>query len=78
MTIEHALYYAGRQLSEMWAYVPLCWYHHLGKGLNKEMNKYLAMRQMTSEDIGNAYVDYPKFDWIAVRDRLLKKYGRSD
>lgn len=60
MTIEHALTYARRQISEMWNYIPLCWYHHLGKGLDKRVNRQIAVSRATAED----RLKYPKLDWF--------------
>lgn len=59
ITKEHALIYAGRQVQELWAIIDLCWYHHLGAGLNKRVNELIALRQATDEDLAK----YPKRDW---------------
>lgn len=74
ITIEHAIIYAGKQLSEMWSYVPLCWYHHLGPGLNKEINIILALNRATDEELAeiSKAQDYRK-----LRDHLNKKYNNS-
>lgn len=62
ITWEHAFIYAGRQINEAWAIVPLCEYHHLGKGLNKKLNRQIAISQATPEDLQK----YPKKDWNYV------------
>jgi len=59
ITIEHAFIYAGRQINEMWAYVPLCWRHHLGDLLDKKINERLAVSRATPEDLEK----YPRRDW---------------
>lgn len=59
LTMEHALLYAGRQVDEAWAIVPLCWHHHLGPGLNKRINKLLAFRRATERD----FKKYSKAGW---------------
>jgi len=59
ITIEHALLYQGKQVNEMWALVPLCWYHHLGKGLDKRINEYLALRRASDADLDK----YAKANW---------------
>lgn len=63
ITIEHALIYAGRQVNELWALIPLCWRHHLGAGLDKRENQRIALEKATDDDLKK----YPSF-------RQLKKY----
>ena len=70
ITIEHAYIYAGKQINEIWALLPLCWYHHLGDGLIKWLNQYLALERATDEDLAK----YPKNDWKQLRHYLRKKY----
>lgn len=56
ITWEHALTYAGRQIQERWAIIPLCAFHHSvdefqdGPGLDKRLNKEIAMSRATEED----------------------------
>lgn len=71
ITWEHALIYASKQVQESFAIIPLCVYHHLGKGLNKELNVALALSQATDWDLQR----YPKSDWKQKRKYLLKKYN---
>ena len=59
ITWEHALMYAGRQIQKKWAIIPLCVYHHLGPGLNKHLNQYIALERATAADLA----EYPKKDW---------------
>lgn len=62
VTIDHALTYAGKRINELFAYVPVCEYHHglLGPGgLNKRMNEQEALRRATKEDLAK----YPKATW---------------
>jgi len=66
ITWEHAFIYAGRQINEEWAIIPLCWFHHLGAGLNKRFNEYLALRRATEEDLKK----YPNRDWKQLKDDL--------
>ncbi len=56
ITWEHAFIYAGRQINEAWAIIPLCEYHHLGKGLNKKINQEIALNRATEQDLNK----YPK------------------
>jgi hypothetical protein len=59
ITWEHALIYAGRQINEKWAIIPLCVYHHLGEGLNKRTNERIAVARATEEDLKK----YPRKNW---------------
>lgn len=59
ITWEHALTYAGKQIQERFAIIPLCWYHHLGAGLDKRWNMKLAMSRATNAD----KVKYPRLLW---------------
>lgn len=68
---EHAFIYAGRQINEKWAIVPVCTYHHRGKGLNKEFNQYIAISRATEED----FAKYPRFDWKRLKQYLINKYA---
>lgn len=67
---EHAFIYAGKQINEDWAIVPVCPYHHRGAGLDKEFNQYVAVSRATDED----FAKYPRFDWQRLKLRLTKKY----
>ena len=69
MTIEHAL---GRKNEEAWNCVILCWYHHLGKGLKKELNRMIAYQQSTEDNLNK----YPKSKplWLKEKAYLEGKY----
>jgi hypothetical protein len=60
ITWEHAFIYAGRQVQEEWAIIPLCVHHHLGTGLNKEINHLIALLRADLDDIS---ARMPRFDW---------------
>lgn len=51
ITWEHAWIYAGRQINERWAIIPLCWYHHLGDGMNKRENQRISLARASEEDL---------------------------
>ena len=70
--IEHANYYQGRQIDEMWNFIPLCHEHHQGRHLNKELNQYLSLKRAKPSDLKK----YPRFNWLQKLDYLDKKYGR--
>lgn len=59
ITWEHAIIYAGKQVQEEWAIIPLCWYHHLGQGLDKRWNILYAMERATQKDKER----YPLLRW---------------
>lgn len=48
LTVEHAF---GRVKQSRWNLIFLCWYHHLGGGLDKAKNKYHAYQQATDDDL---------------------------
>jgi hypothetical protein len=79
ITIEHALVFGGRQIAELWNYVPLCEYHHgvlnyqdCGD-LQKEKNVWIALNQATDEELKKYSKVVP---YIRERDRLNVKYGK--
>jgi hypothetical protein len=51
--------YAGKQIQERFAILPLCEYHHLGKGLHKKTNEWIAVGRATVEDKKK----YDRFPW---------------
>lgn len=71
ITIEHAFIYEGRQINELWALIPLCWHHHLGSGLEKEKNQWLALKRAEVKDL----YKYPRKDWLQIIQYLNKIYG---
>lgn len=73
ITIEHVFIYAGRQICEMWNYLPLCWFHHLGAGLDKRLNEYLALLRVTTAELSK----YPKVDWKQKLKHLTSIYDIS-
>lgn len=77
LTKEHVFVYGNNQVQEIWAVIDLCWFHHLGTGLDKDLNRYLAFKNMTPEQVDLASVEYPKFDWAADQKRYLKRYGNK-
>ena len=60
VTWEHSYIYAGKQVQEKWSILPLCVFHHLGEGLDKDLNHLLALLRADLEDI---CVRMPKKDW---------------
>ena len=68
---EHAIMYAGRQLNEPWAIVGACTYHHRGPGLNKDLNRFMALRKANLDEV---VVKYPKTDWRQIWSYLSKRF----
>ena len=66
ITFEHAFIYAGRQVQELWAIIPLCYFHHLGKGLNKSINQAIAFSRATLADLAK----YPRKNWRQYGERI--------
>lgn len=76
VTWEHCFIYAGRQINEKWAILPLCAFHHSvdkyqdGKGLNKRLNQFLALKRATADDLAK----YPRTDWVQLIIKLTKEF----
>ena len=78
ITMEHALIYAGRQVDEVWAIVPICEFHHAvgpfqdGGDLQKEVNVWIALNRATDSEL----MLYSKaVNYVRERERLTEKYG---
>lgn len=78
ITMEHALVYAGKQIDEVFAIIPICAYHHEvdqfqgGGGMNKRKHEWIALSRATPEDRSK----YPRIDWeqkLKYLDGLFKK-----
>jgi hypothetical protein len=80
LTLDHTLIYAGKQIDEAWAIVWTCAYHHgvdefqdCGD-LDREKGVWFALNKATDEEL----LKYSKaVDYIAMRERLNKKYGKN-
>jgi len=51
ITWEHALIFAGKQIQEKFAIIPLCEHHHLYGGMIKWINEYIALSRATDEEL---------------------------
>lgn len=69
---EHAIIFAGKQVNEVWAIIPICWYTHRGPGLKKEINIWLALNRASDEEL---IAISKATDYIRERERLNKIYG---
>lgn len=73
ITFEHAFIYAGRQIQEKFAIIPLCWHHHLGEGLVKIENQRIAASRAIKEDRAK----YPSLNWSYLDNlKPIKKIGQ--
>jgi hypothetical protein len=76
--IHHVWTYAGKQISELFNYAPLCKEHHTGKnGFHnnkniKEKIEYIMILRMNYDDM----TKYPKRNWLILRKYLENKYGK--
>lgn len=79
--MEHAWIYAGKQINELWAIVPL------RRDLNtsappkdvKEKCQLIALER--AKQLGeweNMKIKYPKKDWDQEYNYLIKKYGKQN
>ncbi|MCK5015469.1 MAG: hypothetical protein KAS32_00190 [Candidatus Peribacteraceae bacterium] len=80
ITWEHALIYAGRQMDEVFAILPVCEFHHAvnmhqgGGKLDKKKHEWIAISRMTDEDKNK----YPNRDWNKDLNILIFTYGTYD
>src|SRR3990167_1539946 len=68
ITLEHSLTYQGRKLEEKFAIIPLCWYCHLGLGLDKRKNREIALKRMDVKDLAK-YPSLRKSNGFAYLDK---------
>ena len=78
ITWEHAVIFAGKQLNEKWAIIPLCERHH-GVGtyqdggiLDKQRNMHSALNRATDEELKRIS---KSVNYLELRDRLNQEYG---
>ncbi len=72
---EHPFTFAGPQINEKWAIVPLCWLVHSGGKMNKEINIWIALNRATPEELKKYSKAIP---WFNRREHLNKIYGVPD
>ena len=48
---EHSMTYKNQRLNVKWAILPLCWWTHRGPGLNKRLNRLIALRRASEAEI---------------------------
>ncbi len=78
ITIDHAIIYAGRQLDELWALIPICAKHHdvdqfQGDGnLNREKHTWIALNRATDEELLRIS---KAINYLELRKTLNAKYN---
>ncbi len=77
---EHALEYARKQIQEVWAIIGCCYEHHRGGKLNKEFNRYCALKKAIKMygSLDPVIKKYPKRNWLQEWTYLNNKYGKKD
>jgi len=73
-TMEHALLFKGSQLTEKWAIIRLCYWSHLGPGLNKRINEWIALNHAEPADLEK----YKNAGWDKKLKYLNRIYGNKD
>lgn len=71
-SMEHCWLYAGKQIDEAWAIVPLAYRFntsHPPKDI-KEKCQLISLGRATQEDLSK----YPRKDWITMKSYLEKKF----
>lgn len=69
---EHALYFAGKELQQDFAIVPLCWWAHRGPGMKKQIAEWIALNRATDAEL--EAISRAK-NYRFYRDRLNDQYG---
>lgn len=78
LTREHTLIYAGKQIAQAWAIIPLCAKAHAvdrfqdGGDFDKEINVWIALNRATDEELQAVSKAIP---YLRERARLNAKYG---
>lgn len=78
ITFEHTHIFAGKQIQEKWAIIPLCEFHHDVNtyqdcgDLKKELNQAIALNRATDDELKK----YSKcIDYKRRQTHLKQKYG---
>jgi hypothetical protein len=72
ITWEHPWIYGGKQINESWALVPLCVYHHLGAGFDKDYGRWISLNRANRWDLAK----YPRVNWPQLKEFLDAKYKK--
>ena len=85
ITLEHAIIFAGKQVNEKWAILPVCEYHHAvgiyqdGGDLDKRYHEYVALSRLmslSSEEIVAEKIKYERAwdQWLRKLELLNRQY----
>ena len=69
LNYHHPYIYAGHQIVDVWATVPVCEGEHILIKSDRDIRdaaKRIALSRATDEDLAK----YPKFDWLGEKRRL--------
>jgi len=75
---DHVFIWAGRQVNEWFAILPVCYYHHRGGGMDRKYTEYVALSRVDDVQLFEIQKKYPRADWIGLKKRLVKKYGDTN
>lgn len=70
---EHSWIYAGRQINEWWAIVPLCRDHHRGKYASAKVKRYGKWHSIM-RGLKEAVQKYPRMNWHQIKKTLDKEF----
>jgi hypothetical protein len=66
ITWDHAFIYAGQQINEAWAILPVCIFHHLDTGFDRNENQRIALSRATPEELAK----YDRINWLKLKQKL--------
>ncbi len=80
ITIEHALYFAGKQIKYDWALVKCCRYHNNGvHGKNKALNQIIALCQyMVLDDKDKDKSPEITDKWVSLELKKALKFFQNE
>lgn len=80
ITWEHAIIYAGKQVNERWAIIPLCEKaHNVGMwqdcgDFNKRINEWIALSRATTRELLEISKARDHFQYLAWLEKIFGKY----
>ena len=78
ITLEHALIFAGKQVNEKFAILPVCAFHHAvdqfqdGGDINKEYHVWVALNRATESELRSIS---KAVNYVKLKATLNAKYG---
>lgn len=72
---HHEIQFAGRQLSEKWAILPVCHFHHdqARNSFIKERLQWIALNRATEDELKAVT---KAINYIGLKERLNRIYGK--